>query len=169
VTGPILVVGGRHRKGSAIPAVPHLAQLQSPTYQWVLTGLPGSTLLALGVLREGPTFTALFHGDRGFESRFLQRRVRRKLDLRVMPSPAVGDFVKPPGGRGFLGFGGLGKGGVAAQIAKHDDDLAAMAFEDLFVALRDDEFCQLRREKPFQASDAAQFIDLRRHALRDCG
>jgi hypothetical protein len=65
VTGPILVVGGRHRKGSAIPAVPHLAQLQSPIYQWVLTGLPGSTLLALGVLREGPTFTALsvfFHG-----------------------------------------------------------------------------------------------------------
>jgi len=43
VTGVILVVGGRHRKGSAIPAVPHLAQLQSPTYQWVLTGLPGST------------------------------------------------------------------------------------------------------------------------------
>src|ERR1700720_3961689 len=39
----ILVVGGRHRKGSAIPAVPHLVQLQSPTYQWVLTGLPGST------------------------------------------------------------------------------------------------------------------------------
>jgi hypothetical protein len=28
VTGPILVVGGRHRKGSAIPAVPHLAQLR---------------------------------------------------------------------------------------------------------------------------------------------
>jgi hypothetical protein len=33
VTGPILVVGGRHRKGSAIPAEPHLAQLQSSTYQ----------------------------------------------------------------------------------------------------------------------------------------
>jgi hypothetical protein len=49
VTGPILVVGGRHRKGSGIPAVPHLAQLQSSIYQWVLTGLPGSTLLALGV------------------------------------------------------------------------------------------------------------------------
>ena len=59
MTGPILVVGGRHRKGSAISAVPHLAQLQSSTYQWVLTGLPGSTLLALGVLHEGPTFTAL--------------------------------------------------------------------------------------------------------------
>jgi hypothetical protein len=57
VTCPILVVGGRHRKGSAIPAVPHLAQLQSPIYQWVLTGLPGSTLLALDVLREKPTFT----------------------------------------------------------------------------------------------------------------
>ena len=59
MTGPILVVGGRHRKGSAIPAVPHLAPLQPPIDQWVLTGLPGSTLLALGVLQEGPTFTAL--------------------------------------------------------------------------------------------------------------
>ena len=47
------------KKASAIPAVPHLAQLQSPICQWVLTGLPGSTLLALGVLQEGPTFTAL--------------------------------------------------------------------------------------------------------------
>ena len=34
MTGPILVVGGRHRKGSAIPAVPQLAQLQWPTYQF---------------------------------------------------------------------------------------------------------------------------------------
>jgi len=30
----------------------------------------------------------------------------------------------------LFGFGGLGKGGVAAQV-EHDDDLAAMAFEDL--------------------------------------
>src|SRR5262249_23903024 len=36
----------------------------------------------------------------------------------------------------FLGLGGLGKRGVAAQIAKHDDDLAAMAFQDFLVALR---------------------------------
>jgi len=35
----------------------------------------------------------------------------------------------------FLGLRGLGKGGVAAQIAEYDDDLAAMAFEDLFVPL----------------------------------
>src|ERR1700730_7791243 len=69
----ILVVGGRHRKGSAIPAVPHLVQLQSPTYQWVLTGLPGSTLLALGALREGPTFTAL--------SVFLSRGPRVRISL----------------------------------------------------------------------------------------
>src|ERR1700757_852886 len=33
----------------------------------------------------------------------------------------------------FLRLGGLGERGVAAQIAKHDDDLAAMAFEDLLV------------------------------------
>src|SRR5438105_14697206 len=71
---------GRRRKASKslCHSVPHLAQLPSPTHQWVLTGLPGSTLLALGVLREGPTFTALsvfLHGDRGFESLFLQRGV----------------------------------------------------------------------------------------------
>src|SRR5438105_45604 len=47
----------------------------------------------------------------------------------------------------FLGLGGLGKDRVAAQVAEHDDDLAAMAFEDLLVVLRDDEFSRLRREK----------------------
>src|SRR3954464_9061943 len=33
----------------------------------------------------------------------------------------------------FLGLGGLGEGGVAAQVAEHDDDLAAMAFKDFLV------------------------------------
>src|SRR5262249_25749405 len=60
----------------------------------------------------------------------------------------------------FLRFGGLGEGGVAAQIAEHDDDLAAMAFEDLLVALRDDQFGQLGREKPLQSPNAPQFLDL---------
>ena len=60
----------------------------------------------------------------------------------------------------LLGFGGLGKGGVAAQIAEHDDDLAAMAFEDLLVALRDNQFRKLRREEPFQPTDTPQFLDL---------
>ena len=50
-------------------------------------------------------------------------------------------------GENFLGLGGLGKDRVAAQVAEHDDDLAAMAFEDLLVVLRDDEFSRLRREK----------------------
>jgi len=60
----------------------------------------------------------------------------------------------------FLGLGRLGEGGVAAQIAKHDDDLAAMAFEDLLVAVRDNEFGQLRREKPLQPPDPPQLFDL---------
>ena len=38
----------------------------------------------------------------------------------------------------LLRLGSLGEGRIAAQIAEHDDDLAAMAFEDLLVALRDD-------------------------------
>src|SRR3954469_4110992 len=40
----------------------------------------------------------------------------------------------------FLGLGSLSEGGVAAQIAEHHDDLAAMAFEDFLVALRDNKF-----------------------------
>src|SRR5271163_610528 len=60
----------------------------------------------------------------------------------------------------LFGLGGLGEGGVAAQIAKHDDDLAAMAFEDFLVALRDDQLGELRREKPLQSPDAAQLFDL---------
>jgi hypothetical protein len=55
---------------------------------------------------------------------------------------------------------GFGEGGVAAQIAKHDDDLASMAFEDLLVTVRDDEFGKLRREKALQSSDATQFVNL---------
>ena len=35
-----------------------------------------------------------------------------------------------------------------------------MAFEDLFVALRDDQLRQLWRQKPFQPPDAPQFLDL---------
>src|SRR6516164_882593 len=55
---------------------------------------------------------------------------------------------------------GFSEGGVAAQIAEHDDDLAAMAFEDLLVALRDDQFGKLRRQKSFQPPDAPQLLDL---------
>src|SRR6516165_5160754 len=60
----------------------------------------------------------------------------------------------------FFGLGGLGERGVAAQIAEHDDDFAAMAFEDFFVALRDDQLGKLRCEKPLQPSDTPQFLDL---------
>ena len=47
----------------------------------------------------------------------------------------------------LLGLGRLGERGIAAQITEHDDDFAAVAFEDLLVALRDDQLRQLRREK----------------------
>ena len=53
----------------------------------------------------------------------------------------------------LLGLGSLREGGVAAQIAEHDDDLAAMTFEDFLVALRDDQLRQLRREEPLQPPD----------------
>src|SRR5215831_13745776 len=39
----------------------------------------------------------------------------------------------------FLWLRGLGEGGVAAQIAEHDNDFATVAFEHLLVALRDDQ------------------------------
>ena len=35
-----------------------------------------------------------------------------------------------------------------------------MAFEDLLVALRDDQFGKLRREEPLQPPDAPQLLDL---------
>jgi hypothetical protein len=60
----------------------------------------------------------------------------------------------------LLGLGGLGKGGVAAQITEHDDDLAAMTFENFLVALRDDQLRQLRREEPLQSPDPPQLLDL---------
>src|SRR5262249_15619758 len=47
----------------------------------------------------------------------------------------------------LLGLCCLSKGGVTAQVAEHDDDLAAVAFEDFLVTLRDDEFGKLRRQK----------------------
>ena len=45
----------------------------------------------------------------------------------------------------FLRLGRLSEGGVATQIAEYDDDLAAMAFENVFVALRDDQLGELGR------------------------
>src|SRR5215469_11050635 len=53
-----------------------------------------------------------------------------------------------------------GEGGVAAQVTEHDDDLAAMAFEDFLVTVRDDQFGKLWREKSLQPPDPSQFIDL---------
>jgi hypothetical protein len=44
-------------------------------------------------------------------------------------------------------LGTLGKGGKAAQIAEHHDDLTAMAFEDAFIALRDDQIGKLGRQE----------------------
>src|SRR6516162_7942434 len=38
--------------------------------------------------------------------------------------------------------------------------LAAVAFENLFIAVRDNELRQLRREEAFETADAAQFLDL---------
>ena len=60
----------------------------------------------------------------------------------------------------LLRLGSLGEGGVAAQIAEHDIDFAAMAFEYFLIALRDDQFGQLWCEEALQPPDAAQFIDL---------
>src|SRR6516165_9472704 len=58
----------------------------------------------------------------------------------------------------FLGLGGLSESGVAAQIAKDDDDVAAMAFENLLVPLRDDQLGELGREETLQPPDASQFL-----------
>jgi hypothetical protein len=54
----------------------------------------------------------------------------------------------------LFGFGGLGEGGVSAQITEHDHDLAAMAFEDFLLTLRNYELGELWREETLQAPNA---------------
>jgi hypothetical protein len=58
-------------------------------------------------------------------------------------------------GADFLRFGSFGEGGVATQVAKYDDNLLAVAFEDFFVPVRDDQLSKLRREEPLQPPDAS--------------
>ena len=61
-------------------------------------------------------------------------------------------------------LGALGKAGEAAQIAEHDNDLAAMAFEDAFIALGDDQVSQLRREEAAQFAGPLDLGELRGNA-----
>jgi hypothetical protein len=63
-------------------------------------------------------------------------------------------------------LGGFGEGGEAAQVAEHDDDVAAVAFEDVLLAARDDHLGQLRRQKPLEAPHALQFAELSGDARR---
>src|SRR6516162_11409354 len=65
-------------------------------------------------------------------------------------------------GPNLLGLTGLGKGGVAAQIAEHDNDVAAMALENALVAGRDDHLGELRREKALKPSDLFKLAELGR-------
>ena len=60
----------------------------------------------------------------------------------------------------LFGLSGLGKRGVAAQIAEDDDDFTTMALKDLFVTLRNDQLGELRCKEPLQPTDAPQFLDL---------
>jgi cytochrome c peroxidase len=59
-------------------------------------------------------------------------------------------------------LGALGKGCEAAQVTEHNDDLAAMAFEDAVVTLGDDQLGELWREETAQFSAALDFGELRR-------
>ena len=53
-----------------------------------------------------------------------------------------------------------------AQVAEHDADVAAVTCQDFLVAAgRQNEFGDLRRQKPFQAADAFDFRDLVGDAL----
>src|SRR5215831_14152084 len=62
--------------------------------------------------------------------------------------------------KNFLRLCGLSKGGVAAQIAEYDYDLAAVALQDSLVSLRDNKFGKLRCEKALQPSHPSQLLDL---------
>src|SRR6516164_325759 len=71
-------------------------------------------------------------------------------------------------GPDLFGLAGLGESGVPAQITEHDDDVAAMAFENALVTGRDDHFGELRGEKAFQPPDLFDLAELCRNALLQC-
>src|SRR5690242_4172877 len=59
-----------------------------------------------------------------------------------------------------LGLGDLGKRGEAAQIEEHHGDFAAMTLQRVVSAAVDDEFGELWRKEPPQASYALELADL---------
>ena len=69
-------------------------------------------------------------------------------------------------GHDLLGFGGLGKGGKPAKIAKQYRDLSTVACQERFRCLRG---CNhpgyLRRQESLQPADPLDFSQLLRHAL----
>ena len=58
----------------------------------------------------------------------------------------------------------LGKGGETTNVAEDDHDFAAVTVENTFVAARDDQVRQLRRQKTAQLTDPLDLGDLRGHA-----
>ena len=65
----------------------------------------------------------------------------------------------------FLGLGGLGERGVATKIAEYDNDFTAMTLQNFFVALGDNHFGKLWREKSLRPSNPAQLLNLLRARL----
>ena len=62
-------------------------------------------------------------------------------------------------------FGGFGKGGKAAQVAKHDSDVAAVTVENAIVARRQDQLGDLLGQKPLQTIHTFDLRKLLRHAF----
>ena len=69
----------------------------------------------------------------------------------------------------FFGLGGVGEGREAAQIEKHDGDLATVRAQWIVFVARDDQFGQMRREKPLELRQALQLAQLLLHALFETG
>ena len=65
----------------------------------------------------------------------------------------------------LLGLGGFGEGGEAAQVAEHDGDVAAVAFEQLLAARRQHQLGDLRREEALQPGHALDLAELLGDAL----
>ena len=68
-------------------------------------------------------------------------------------------------GHHFLGIGGLGERGEAAQVEEDDGDLAPVALERIIGAAGDDQLGELGREEALEAADARQLVDAFRDAL----
>src|SRR5215213_9062791 len=108
-----------------------------PSRRQVEISLPASSRIAIAIL------TALSAGLRHGTGSLKNTMIPSPENWSSVPSNWLTRGPSAPWysrrkSRTSLGFGGLGEGGIAAQVTEHHDNLEAVAFKDLLIALRND-------------------------------